>query len=215
MFFLIVVRVASALCSVFEALALRDLINNAVNRDRSAFIAYCFVFGGLILTQICMWAIGRYLDERVKASIENQLKSRLFNTLLRKDFASVSARHSGEWMMRLTSDTVVVATNAADILPNLLAMVARLIGAITLIITLLEKVAWVIIPCAVLSMVITFVLRKRLKVLHDAICEKWKSHRTALAFAPDHGCHRWLGLLGTHGSDIPQDMNIEHIWTFI
>ena len=181
MFFLIVVRVASALCSVFEALALKDLINNAVSKNKPEFITYCFVFGGLILAQICMGAIGRYLDERVKASIENQLKSRLFNTLLRKDFASVTARHSGEWMMRLTSDTVVVATNAADILPNVLSMIARLVGAIALIFTLLANVAWIIIPCAALSIVITLVLRKRLKVLHKRIQESDGRLRSFLA----------------------------------
>ena len=150
MFFLIVVRVASALCAVFEALVLKDLINNAVSRNKSVFITYSIVFAGLILAQICMWAIARYLDETVRASIENQLKSRLFNTLLRKDFASVSARHSGDWMMRLTSDTVIVATNATEIIPRVLAMAAKLIGAISLIISLLEKVSLLIIPCAIL-----------------------------------------------------------------
>ena len=56
---------------------------------------------------------------------------------------------------------------------------------------------------------------KTFSILHEAVKKNWQGHRTALAFAPDHGCHRWLGLLGTHGKDIPQDMHIDHIWTFI
>ncbi|MCR4790488.1 MAG: alkaline phosphatase family protein [Treponemataceae bacterium] len=52
--------------------------------------------------------------------------------------------------------------------------------------------------------------------LHELIQKEWGSkHRTALAFAPDHGCHRWLGLLGQHGINEPCDMNIIHLWSFI
>ena len=52
-------------------------------------------------------------------------------------------------------------------------------------------------------------------MLLDRVEEKWKGHSTAIAFAPDHGCHKWLGILGNHGERIPKDMNIRHFWTFI
>ena len=52
--------------------------------------------------------------------------------------------------------------------------------------------------------------------LKELIQSEWKGkHRTALAFAPDHGCHRWLGLLGTHGINEPCDMNTVHLWSFL
>ena len=52
--------------------------------------------------------------------------------------------------------------------------------------------------------------------LKELIQKEWKGkHKTALAFAPDHGCHRWLGVLGTHGINEPCDMNAVHGWSFI
>lgn len=52
--------------------------------------------------------------------------------------------------------------------------------------------------------------------LKELVTNEWKSkHRTALAFAPDHGCHRWLWLLGTHGINEPCDMNTVHLWSFM
>ena len=52
--------------------------------------------------------------------------------------------------------------------------------------------------------------------LKELIQSEWLGrHRTALAFAPDHGCHRWLGLLGNHGINEPCDMNTVHFWNFI
>ena len=36
--------------------------------------------------------------------------------------------HSGEWMNRLTSDTVVIAGGTTQIIPGMIGMVVRLIG---------------------------------------------------------------------------------------
>jgi predicted AlkP superfamily pyrophosphatase or phosphodiesterase len=47
----------------------------------------------------------------------------------------------------------------------------------------------------------------------DTAKEAWKGHASAVAFAPDHGCHEIAGgLLGQHGIKAPCDMNIFHFW---
>ena len=52
--------------------------------------------------------------------------------------------------------------------------------------------------------------------LKNLLQSEWKNkHHTALAFAPDHGCHRWMGILGTHGINESCDMNTVHFWSFI
>ena len=51
--------------------------------------------------------------------------------------------------------------------------------------------------------------------LRDRMEKKWKGKKSALAFAPDHGCHRYLGFLGNHGDNVPSDMNIRHFWTIL
>ena len=50
--------------------------------------------------------------------------------ILQKDFASVNAVHSGEWLNRLTNDTVVVADSYVEILPGLVGMVVKLISQV-------------------------------------------------------------------------------------
>lgn len=49
----------------------------------------------------------------------------------------------------------------------------------------------------------------------DTIKTYWSKHDTMLGFAPDHGCHRIDGDLGSHGLDMPEDMNIIHFYGFI
>jgi len=42
------------------------------------------------------------------------------------------------------------------------------------------------------------------------ISEHWKNHRTLMGFAMDHGCHEIDGNCGSHGLDMPEDLNIVH-----
>ena len=51
--------------------------------------------------------------------------------------------------------------------------------------------------------------------LHGAIAARWQKHDTALAFAPDHGCHKVYGFFGTHGLDAPCDRETVHFWSFL
>jgi hypothetical protein len=42
----------------------------------------------------------------------------------------------------------------------------------------------------------------------------WNNHRTMIGFCPDHGCHEIDGNLGSHGLDMPEDMNVIHFYRF-
>ena len=44
------------------------------------------------------------------------------------------------------------------------------------------------------------------------ISEHWKSHNTLVGFAMDHGCHEIDGDCGSHGLDMPEDLNIVHLY---
>ena len=46
----------------------------------------------------------------------------------------------------------------------------------------------------------------------EAIKAKWTGHDTLLAFAMDHGCHEIDDGCGSHGLDMPEDLNILHLY---
>ncbi len=163
--------IAIALCAVYEAIALKDLINNAVAGVSRAFTLSSFLLAGLVAARIVLRILTRWLDERTKADLENAFKGRLFKALLTKDFASVSSVHSGEWMNRLTNDTVQVASNAAEIVPNALATFVKLVASVLLVMYLVKDVSWVVFPCAAVLILITVLLRKKMKALHKRIQE--------------------------------------------
>ena len=49
-------------------------------------------------------------------------------------------------------------------------------------------------------------------ILSEIIKEKWKNHNTLIGFAMDHGCHEIDGGLGSHGLDMPEDINVKHFY---
>ena len=157
--------------SVLYALLLRGIIDAAVAGSREDMLRSIFWLVGLVLAQILLRALNRFLQEFSASDMENRFKKRLFACLLRKDYASVTAVHSGEWMNRLTSDTRVVTKTVTNLLPNLVGMLVRLVGALVAIIALEPVFAAVLIPGGLLLMLLTYSFRKVLKAMHKRIQE--------------------------------------------
>jgi predicted AlkP superfamily pyrophosphatase or phosphodiesterase len=44
------------------------------------------------------------------------------------------------------------------------------------------------------------------------IRDNWKGHNVLMGFAMDHGCHDTDSGAGTHGLDMPEDLNITHLY---
>jgi hypothetical protein len=49
-------------------------------------------------------------------------------------------------------------------------------------------------------------------MLSHLIATHWKHHNTLIGFAMDHGCHEIDGGCGSHGLDMPEDINIVHCY---
>lgn len=153
------------------ALLLRRTINTAVSGEPDGFRACCLLLALVLLGQILLGALNRFLDEYTTAKSENRFKQRLFSSLLTGDYASVTAVHSGEWMNRLTSDTTVAAVGVTQIVPELIGMLVRLIGALAAILWLEPRFLYILIPGGILVLGLTYGMRKILKRLHKRIQE--------------------------------------------
>ena len=49
-------------------------------------------------------------------------------------------------------------------------------------------------------------------MLSALVDRNWKNHNTLVGFAMDHGCHEIDGNCGSHGLDMPEDLNIVHLY---
>ncbi|MDD6081305.1 MAG: ABC transporter ATP-binding protein [Oscillospiraceae bacterium] len=156
---------------VIYALLLRDGIDSAAEKDRSGFILALVSVIVLVAVQITLRAVVRWLEEHSRSAMENILKSRLFETLLKKDYASVTDIHSGEWMNRLTSDTKVAADGMVDILPGVVGMAVKMAGAFVILMIIEKRFLFIILPGGAALLLLTYLFRKVLKRLHKSIQE--------------------------------------------
>ena len=157
---------------VIYALLFRNGIDSAVKKDAKNFRHYISLIVILVLLQISVSMIIRWLHELATADIENTFKSRLLNKILRKEYAQVSSIHTAEWLNRLTSDTKVVADGYVEILPGLSETVVRLFSALVMIVVLDKWFAYVLIPSGIIFVIFTCVFRKVLRQLHKNIQEQ-------------------------------------------
>ncbi|ODU57754.1 MAG: hypothetical protein ABT01_01560 [Clostridium sp. SCN 57-10] len=51
--------------------------------------------------------------------------------------------------------------------------------------------------------------------LVEAAKVHWAAHNVCYGFLPDHGCHEIDGGCGSHGLDMPEDMNVIHFYGFL
>lgn len=177
---LLMIQATFGISSIFYALLLRNVIDSAASKDSRGFIF--FLAGIIILTagQITLRAVVRHLGELSRSAYENMLKGRLFSDLLQKDYASVTAIHSGEWMNRLTNDTAVCANGLVDIFPGIAGMLVKMCGALIMILAIEPQFAYILVPGGAALFILTYTFRKVLKRLHKNIQEKDGSLRVFL-----------------------------------
>lgn len=169
---LMLVQAVNGASGVLYALLLRNVVDDATAGDREGFWMYVWLTVLLVAGQIALRAVIRWLTELSKSTFENLFKARLMQNILHKDFASVSAVHSGEWLNRLTNDTVIVADSYVDILPGLVGMVVKMFSAVLMMIVLDWHFAAILLPCGIVLLVMTYGFRKILKKLHKNVQEQ-------------------------------------------
>ena len=156
---------------VLFALLMRGVIDGAVAGDSSLFWRYVIYIVSLAAAQLAIGFVLTILYERCQISLSNAFKDRLLSELLRRDYASVSSVHTGEWINRITSDTSVVASSLTGILPGLLGMAVKLVSAMVMIIVLERRFALLVFAGGILVGIFTYVFRGKLKRLHKNVQE--------------------------------------------
>ena len=94
-FFLTCFSVLGTLFSLAFAYMTRYLINSATNGNKKGLLVFAGVLVGVLLLRIVCQTLSRYYAEKTRARIVRDLRVKLYEDILRSDFAQIQRYHSG------------------------------------------------------------------------------------------------------------------------
>ncbi len=158
-----------AALGVYFALVVRDVINLAVSGDADGAWRAAAVMACVVVLEIVLYILCRMLEANVSSRLEIAFRERVFRELLRKDYSAVSAFHSGEVINRLFADVTVVSENTATLVPNIIGLLTRLVGAFAAIIVIDVRFALIILCGGVLLFAFARLFRGVMKKTHKDV----------------------------------------------
>ncbi len=164
-------NVGSALLGVLFALNSRQLIDRAVAGEGQLFLYACILQILLIAGMIFCISMTRILREKILAQLDRDWKQELLHNLLCGDYAEVTAYHSGELINRMTNDVRILDEGIVSIVPNLSAMLAKLIAASVVLIGLEPLFGAVILAAGGVVMLVIGLMRQRIKILNKEVSQ--------------------------------------------
>ena len=134
---LAVVYGANAFIGVYNTVFARDLVNSAVaGEDFGKVVYYGAMYLGITVFQIVTLVLSRNFVFKVAYKMEMSMRSSLFRSMMDKNYADISAYHSGELMNRLTSDIGIVGSAVTLIVPNVVFFVIKMVGIFYILVTI-------------------------------------------------------------------------------
>ena len=166
---LVLLNSAISISAVAFALVLREAIDGAVSGNKMVFLKFVIILGLIMLGQIAARGVIRFLEEYVRSGMENVIKTRLYETILSRKYSAITAFHTGELLNRITNDAVVVADGFVQIIPGIIAMLVKLVGAAAVLFVLDYRFSVIFFAGGGLVLVFTTLFRRVMKKLHKDV----------------------------------------------
>lgn len=168
----------------FNALAFslvcKNIVDNAVRRNQQGIVWASITLFAIIILQLFLKLLCNSLDEYIRTKLSNQLRSNLLHELFQKNYININKYHSGEVLNRMFSDVRVITDGITELLPGIVNLVTRLVGAVIILIALDKTFTFVFLTGGSLLFFLSTLMRGHLKKLHKTVQEKEDSVRSFL-----------------------------------
>lgn len=169
--FLTCFSVFSTLASLAFAYLTRYLINSASLGNKKGLIIFSCVLLAVLLFRIAMQTLYRFFTDKARARIVRDLRTKMYEEIMRSNYAQVQRYHSGELLNRLTSDLQSVSTTTVSLFPSLVGMVTQCLGAIVALLTTDPWFTLIYVVCGGVFGGIATLFRQEIKKRQKAVLE--------------------------------------------
>lgn len=166
-----IIQCVLAINGIAFALTMRQAIDCAVAGDIPKFRLTVVGLAVLILLQIGLRALNRFVEDDTKAVIDNRLRQKVLHGILKSEYSDVRKYHTGELMNRITSDTSVVTEGSVLLFPALLSMVVKIVGILLVMRTIEPWFVGIFLVGGIFVVALSILPRKYQKRLHKRVQE--------------------------------------------
>lgn len=149
----------------------KDIVNGAANQDLALLKRGALILLSLVLIQIVLKIAGNNLYERARAKIEIKIRTRIFNSIMHKDYSRLSMHHSGDLLNRLTNDVQTICNGVTGMIPGLVTLVTKLISSVVILITIDPFFAIIFLVGGILIAGVARFFRNYFKDIHKQVQE--------------------------------------------
>ncbi len=172
MLVIMVTYVVSASLTVLFADYSMNIVDAAsVDKSLEKVMHFAIGYFALIMLQLFLNLVSKSFTERCKGKIEWRLKQHMLKSIMKKDYSSVTAYHSGELQNRMFNDVTIISDGFTTILPNVIFFVVKLLCAFGYLVKIDKIFTLVFLVGGVFVFFCTQMFRKTLKKLHKQVQE--------------------------------------------
>lgn len=167
--FVFVYAVLSAALAYFginTAYGVKDVVNGAAGHDFELLKHGALYLLILVLIQLSLKIFNSNMYERARAKIEIKIRTNVFDSIMKKDYSEISRHHSGDLLNRLTSDVQTICDGVTGLVPNVVALLTKLISAVVIMVGLDWIFAVIFLVGGGLIALTTAFFRNYLKNIH-------------------------------------------------
>lgn len=161
-----VLSAALSFFGILTAYGTKDVVNGATSHNAELLKHGALLLLALLIIQLLLKVFNNNMFERAKAKIEIKIRSRVFESILRKDYNSLSKHHSGDILNRLTSDVQTICDGVTGLVPNIVSLLTKLIASVVIMIGLDPIFALIFLGGGTIVAITTRFFRSYLKNIH-------------------------------------------------
>ena len=167
--YLIILTVVSALmslCLVALTYVGKQIVDIATGSFQGVFWDKIILLILFIVFELILQIVYSRLNITLSGKMEMSIKTNVFNRLLKKDISDIYKFHTGELLNRLTGDVLVVTNAFTSIVPVVVSLLTKLIGAFAMLFWLDPSFALIYLIFGPIFVLVTQIYSKKMKSLH-------------------------------------------------
>lgn len=161
-----VISVLEAILNVRYALHTKDVIDGAVDGSWSSFRTACIVLLVIDVIYIFFEFAATYLDERMVADLDLELKKKIFHRLLDGKYAAVSRYHTGDLLNRINGDLGSLVSGFVYLIPSVAFLMTQLVISIVILFRVARRFTIWLVVFSIATVGGTFLVYNRVKAIH-------------------------------------------------